>query len=126
MLDSSILVVDDTRVIQHVARHILQKAGYQVTLAGDGEEALEVLEDEPHDLVITDVSMPNMDGMELLEAMRASDTLAHIPVIMMTGTGDEADVVQARSAEPDGFLTKPVSSHNLLAEVARLLHQKAM
>ena len=122
MSEYSILVVDDTRVIQHVARHILQKAGHQVTLAADGEEALEILEDESFDLVITDVLMPNMDGVELLEAMRADGALASLPVIMMTGTGDEEDVVQARSAEPNGFLTKPVSSHNLLAEVERVLN----
>ncbi len=121
MSKQAVLVVDDTRVIQHVVRHILRKAGYQVTVAGDGEEAFEILQDETHDLVITDVSMPNMDGVELMEAMRNNIILSTIPVIMMTGTGDEKDVVEARSAEPNGFLTKPVSSHNLLAEVERLL-----
>ena len=121
MSGHTILVVDDTRVIQHVVRHILRKAGYQVTVAGDGEEALEILQDEPHDLVITDVLMPNMGGVELMEAIRADDALATMPIIMMTGTGEEADVVEARSAEPNGFLTKPVSSRNLLAEVNRLL-----
>lgn len=121
MSKQAVLVVDDTRVIQHVVRHILRKAGYQVTVAGDGEEAFEILQDEIHDLVITDVSMPNMDGVELMEAMRNNIILSTIPVIMMTGTGDEKDVVEARSAEPNGFLTKPVSSHNLLAEVERLL-----
>lgn len=122
-MSAAILVVDDTRVIQHVVRHILQKAGYPVSVASDGEEALEILNDEPHALVITDVSMPNMDGVELLEAMRANRALVDIPIIMMTGTGDEKDVVEARSAEPNGFLTKPVSSHNLLAEVDRLLQR---
>ena len=120
-MSRQILVVDDTRVIQHVVRHILQKADYFVTVASDGDEALEILEDEPHDLVITDVSMPNMSGIELIAAMRANETLASIPVVMMTGTGDEADVIEAQSVKPDGFLTKPVGSQNLLAEVERLL-----
>ena len=116
----SILVVDDSRVIQQVVRHTLQKADYLVTVANDGAEALEYLEDEPFDMVITDVLMPELNGLELAAAMRADEKLSAIPIIMMTGTGNEEDVDVARSAEPDGFLTKPISSHHLLAEVARL------
>lgn len=121
----SILVADDARVIQHVVKHTLEKAGYDVAVANDGAEALELLNEEPFDLVITDVMMPELDGLGLVAAMRANEALSAIPIIMMTGAGNEQDVEIARSAEPDGFLTKPVSSHHLLAEVERLQAQLA-
>ncbi len=121
-----ILVVDDNRVLQHVIRHILQKAGYQITLASDGEEAYQCLREVSHHLVVTDMEMPVMNGVELVQAMRKEPDLAAIPVIMVTATGDEANVKAARSVQADGFLTRPIASINLLQEVERLLVQAAV
>lgn len=118
---TTILVVDDYRVSQHTVRLILQRQGYDIELASNGLEAMSVLQQEPVDLVITDMAMPEMSGVELIHAIRGEPKLAHLPVMIVTGTGDDENIGLAREAGADAFLTKPLSSHNLIDHVDALL-----
>jgi CheY-like chemotaxis protein len=118
-----ILVVDDDPVTRRVLASVLERAHYDVMASTDGHEAMTELADARIDLVITDREMPSMDGMALLRAVRQSPRLGGVPVIMLTGitlesAGDEADAEGASA-----FLTKPVSSRELLETVERLLHE---
>jgi two-component system chemotaxis response regulator CheY len=116
-----ILVVDDDPVTRRVLVSMLERAHFDVLASTDGREAWSELAEARIDLVITDREMPAMDGMELLRAVRQSPRHGGVPVIMLTGTtlesaGDEADAEGASA-----FLTKPVSSRELLETVERLL-----
>ncbi len=118
-----VLVVDDSIIILRIYRHILEKQGYQVITANNGREALEKLQAEVVDLVVTDLMMPEMDGMSLLETIRASDNLRHIPVIMVTANGQVHNEERANRLGVNGFLTKPTSSWDLIEAVSGQLAQ---
>ena len=118
-----ILVVDDDPVTRRVLASILERAHYDVLASTDGREAWTELAAARIDLVITDREMPSMNGLELLRAVRSSPRHGGVPVIMLTGSaletaGDEADAEGASA-----FLTKPVSSRELLEIVERLLRE---
>lgn len=109
-----ILVVDDERQITRVLRTTLESHGYRVSLAQDGAEALRLFGVHRPDLVITDLSMPNMDGVELTaEIRRMSDT----PVIVLSVRDQDAIKVAALDAGADDFVTKPFSAPELLARI---------
>ncbi|RMG93606.1 MAG: response regulator [Chloroflexi bacterium] len=118
-----VLVVDDSIIILRIYRHILEKQGYQFITANNGREALEKLQAEVVDLVVTDLMMPEMDGMSLLETIRASDNLRHIPVIMVTANGQVHNEERANRLGVNGFLTKPTSSWDLIEAVSGQLAQ---
>jgi CheY-like chemotaxis protein len=116
-----ILVVDDDPTSRRLMSHILKREGYDVATAGDGQEALDLMADDPSDLLITDRMMPGMDGVELLRAVRQSPTYGHIPVIVVTANSDARDQPEAEAAGATAFLTKPMGSVELLATVQRAL-----
>ncbi|MBK8020816.1 MAG: response regulator [Chloroflexi bacterium] len=118
---TSILVVDDYIVQQRVLRQVLSSAGYDVTVAGDGMEALEYLAAEQYALVILDIAMPEMDGIEVLSRMRDREPTRALPVIMLTASGEEEAKAIARKAGADAFLTKPASSHEIIATVQGMI-----
>src|SRR5262245_12206466 len=118
---STILVVDDYPVIGRMLGVQLRRQGYQVVTALDGQEALDRLAEGPIDLVITDLSMPGMDGLELLRRLRARDRYRDLPVIMLTASGVSESAAAALSEGASDFLSKPVSSQELYEAVGRLL-----
>lgn len=99
---------------------------YEVVAARDGVEALKRAGEIIPDLVITDVMMPNMDGMALARAIRANDLTAHIPIIMMTARVTEQDRIEGIKAGADAYLVKPFNTEELLTRVAKLLEQRIM
>jgi two-component system, OmpR family, KDP operon response regulator KdpE len=109
-----ILVVDDEPQITRVLRTSLSTHGYDIRVANDGETALEIMKDWTPDLVITDLAMPNMDGLELCRKLRAS---SHIPIIVLSVRGEERTKVQALDAGADDYVTKPFGIEELLARV---------
>ena len=121
MTTRKILVVDDDSTSRRLMSHILNREGYDVATASDGVEALELMADDPAEIVITDRMMPNMDGVELLKAVRQSPMYGHIPVIIVTANSDARDQPEAEAAGATAFLTKPVGSTELLATVQRAL-----
>jgi two-component system, OmpR family, KDP operon response regulator KdpE len=109
-----ILVVDDEPQITRVLRTSLSSQNYDVRVANDGETALEIMKDWTPDLVITDLSMPNMDGLELCRRLRAS---MQIPIIVLSVRGEERTKVQALDAGADDYVTKPFGIEELRARV---------
>lgn len=119
-----ILVVDDDRAVRHSLQINLRKAGWEVAVATDGEQALQALREEPYDIVLTDVMMPNMTGMELLGRMRAR--WPETRVVVMTGHGSVPDAVAALKAGADDYIIKPVSKDELLVILTKALREKAL
>ena len=109
-----ILVVDDEPQITRVLRTTLSAQGYDLRVANDGETALEILKDWTPDLIITDLSMPQMDGLELTRQVRAHSTL---PIIVLSVRGEERTKVRALDAGADDYVTKPFGMNELLARV---------
>jgi two-component system KDP operon response regulator KdpE len=109
-----ILVVDDEPQITRVLRTSLAAQGYDIRVANDGETALEIVKDWSPELVITDLSMPNMDGLELCRRLRAS---SQVPIIVLSVKGQERTKVQALDAGADDYVTKPFGMTELLARV---------
>ncbi|WP_431283820.1 ATP-binding protein [Humitalea sp. 24SJ18S-53] len=121
-----ILVVDDLSANRLVAQSMLQAAGHRVTCATDGAEALALVEAENFDLVLMDLQMPVMDGLEATRRIRALPSPRNaIPVLAVTASALPEQVASCREAGMDGHLSKPVDRDGLLAEVARLLEQQA-
>jgi two-component system KDP operon response regulator KdpE len=109
-----ILVVDDEQNITMVMRSGLTKHGYDVRVAAEGESALELFQLWTPDLVITDLSMPNMDGLEVCRRLRAIST---VPIIVLSVKGDEAVKIDALDAGADDYVTKPFAMGEFLARV---------
>ena len=117
-----ILVVDDALTVRELQRSILERAGFDVRVAVDGRQALSKLAEEPSDLVLTDVEMPNMDGFALTEAIRAHPSVANIPVLILTSLSSEADRQRGLDVGADGYIIKSgFDEGGLLAAVNRLL-----
>lgn len=119
----NILVVDDESQITRVLRTTLSGHGYNVRTAGDGDEAIEVMRGWAADLVITDLSMPNMQGLELCRRIRAK---SQVPIIILSVKGDEKVKVEALDAGADDYVTKPFSVNELLARVRAGLRRAGM
>ncbi len=114
MPPSRILVVDDETQITRVLRTTLSAQRYDVRVANDGETALEIMKDWAPDLVITDVAMPNMDGLTLCRELR---TRSQVPIIVLSVKDDERTKVKALDIGADDYVTKPFSNNELLARV---------
>lgn len=119
----NILVVDDEKQITRVLRTTLSSQGFSVRTAGDGDEALEAMRDWTPDLVITDLSMPNMPGLELCRRIR---TKSQVPIIVLSVRGEEEMKVKALDAGADDYVTKPFNMNELLARVRAGLRRTSM
>jgi two-component system KDP operon response regulator KdpE len=115
-----ILVVDDEPQITRVLRTSLSSQGYDIRVANDGETALEIMKDWTPDLVVTDLSMPNMDGLELCRRLRVT---SQVPIIVLSVRGEERTKVQALDAGADDYVTKPFGIEELLARVRASLRR---
>lgn len=109
-----ILVVDDESQITRVLRTALSSQGYDIRTANDGDTALEIAKDWPPDMVVTDLAMPGMDGLELCRRLRAT---TKIPIIVLSVRGEERTKVKALDAGADDYVTKPFGMEELLARV---------
>ena len=116
-----ILVVDDEPVTQLMLGLMLQRSNYKVITAVDGQDAMNHLANEKIDLAIIDVNMPKMDGMTMLQRLRADKRFEKLPVIMFTAQGQERIRQEAAQKGATGFLTKPASSTEVTNTVARFL-----
>jgi two-component system chemotaxis sensor kinase CheA len=122
----SVMVVDDALTIRELQKSILERAGYRVRTASNGAEALAMLATEDTTLVLTDIEMPKMDGFALIEAMRKHPRLAHVPVIILSSRGSEADRRRGLEAGADGYIVKSAFDQaGLLSAVNRLLGKAA-
>src|ERR1051325_1847874 len=117
-----ILVVDDESQITRVLRTSLSSQGYDIRVANDGETALEIMKDWTPDMVITDLAMPNMGGLELCRRLRST---TQIPIVVLSVRGEEKTTVQALDAGADDYVTKPFGMEELLARVRANLRRTA-
>ncbi len=117
---SSILVVDDADSIRHLMRHTLASAGYEVKIAANGHEALELARQYRFDAVFTDIHMPEMDGISLIKALRELTGYEHIPILALTMTNTDTIKQTGKAAGATGWINKPVSPPSLLDLMLKL------
>ena len=124
-MNQKILVADDEPNIVISLEYLLKREGYTVLIARDGQEALETIAREQPDLVLLDVMMPKKTGFEVCQALRASDDLQAIKILMLTAKGRDTDVAKGLALGADAYITKPFSTRELVLKVAELLRQSA-
>ena len=121
-----VLVADDEEALRRHLSRMLERLGYEPILAKNGREALELAERDPPDLIITDLSMPEMTGHELLARLKTSAKTQHIPVIVVSGEGDSDSVVKCLEAGAEDHLAKPYEKVVLQARIRTSLERKRM
>ena len=117
-----ILLAEDNVVNQRLAVHLLESHDHHVTIANNGREALELIEKQPFDLVLADVQMPEMDGLQLTAAIREKEknTATHLPIIAMTAYAMKGDRERCLKAGMDDYVSKPIDSNQLFATISRM------
>ena len=121
---TSILVVDDEDDLLELVRYNLTKAGYRVSCVSTGEEALSHARRQPPDLIVLDLMLPAVDGLEVCRRLKADAKTRDIPIIMLTAKSEESDVVRGLERGADDYITKPFSPRVLAARVKALLRRQ--
>ena len=121
-----ILVVDDEKDILELVRYNLARDGYQIICAASGEKALELAESKLPDLIVLDLMLPGIDGLEVTKKLKNYSGTSHIPIIMLTAKGEEADIVTGLELGADDYVTKPFSPRVLVARVRAVIRRKAI
>lgn len=121
-MSKKILTVDDSRTMRAMLMRALASAGFEVFEAGDGLEALEMLTALKFDLIITDLNMPGMDGLQLVRQVRASRHHRNVPVLLLTTEADGDKKTQGRNAGATGWMVKPFQPDSLVSVVNQVVH----
>ncbi|MDE3166649.1 MAG: response regulator [Acidobacteriota bacterium] len=123
-MDSDVLVVDDSAAIRKILQRVLRQTGLAIGAiheAGDGQEALSVIEQHPVHLVLTDINMPKMDGLQLLASLKGSPQWQKVPVVMITTEGGELKVSEAVRLGAAGYVRKPFTADQIKEKLAGIL-----
>ncbi len=118
-----ILVVDDEEVLVETIAYNLEQSGYQVETAANGVSALEAAHRDSFDLIVLDIMLPGMDGLEVCRQLRREDRTATVPIIMLTAKSEEIDKVVGLEVGADDYVTKPFGRRELLARIRALLRR---
>ena len=118
-----ILVVDDDKILRTVLQHTLEQEGYKVTIVNSGTEAIRSFENDTPDIIISDVSMPEMDGFEFCRLLRSHPSGQLVPFIFLSARDDLEDRIQGHSIGADDYLTKPFEIKELLAKIEALIEK---
>jgi two-component system phosphate regulon response regulator PhoB len=124
MSKERILVVDDEEDILELVRYNLAKEGYHVTGAVTGEEALKKAGAEAFDLIVLDLMLPGIDGLEVAKKLKSNRATEQVPIVMLSAKGEEADIVTGLELGADDYITKPFSPKVLIARVRTALRRK--
>lgn len=116
-----VLVVDDDKTTRKMISLILNSKGYEVVTAENGIEALQKLGIEDINLILTDMNMPYMDGIELVKQIRSSQERSNIPIVMITTEADEEEKIKAFEAGVDDYLVKPTTSEEISQSIKKIL-----
>jgi two-component system alkaline phosphatase synthesis response regulator PhoP len=123
MAGKKILLIEDDRDIVELVRYNLEKDGYQVSASGDGVTGLAQLRKSPPDLLLLDLMLPKLSGLEICKEIRRDAALNRLPILMLTARGDEADRIVGLELGADDYVTKPFSPRELAARVKALLRR---
>ena len=124
MAKEKILIVDDEGDILELLRFNLTREGYKVSCASSGEETLRLVQSEMPDLIVLDLMLPGMDGLEVARRLKDNANTRNVPIVMLTAKGEEADIVTGLELGADDYITKPFSPRILLARVRAVLRRK--
>ena len=124
MAKEVILIVDDEEDIRELVELNLRREGYQTLPCDTGERALELVRSKKPDLVVLDLMLPGVDGLEVCKRLKADPDTRHVPIVMLTAKGEEADIVTGLELGADDYVTKPFSGKVLVARVRRLLRRQ--
>jgi two-component system, OmpR family, alkaline phosphatase synthesis response regulator PhoP len=119
-----LLIIEDDKDILELIKYNLQKERYQVTGAANGEEALKAIKSGIFDLILLDLMLPGIDGLEICKILKGDPHLAAIPIIMVTARGEETDIVLGLELGADDYIVKPFSPRILIARVRSILRRK--
>ena len=123
-MPTHVLLVEDDPSVRDVVLRYLQRDGHRVSVAGDGQQALDTIELDPPDLVVLDLMLPVLDGHEVLRRLRdRTDGLQHVPVVMLTALAEEEDRIAGLTLGADDYLTKPFSPRELALRVESVLRR---
>lgn len=126
MTMAKLLIIDDERGIRNTLREILSDEGYEVDVAENGKQGLEMTQTKDYDLVFSDIKMPELDGIELLTALKTGDEPLEVPVVMISGHGDVETAVQALKIGAYDFLLKPLDLNRILITTKNALESKTL
>lgn len=118
------LIVDDFSTMRRILRNLLKELGFtNVDEAEDGQVALQKLNSLPFDFVVTDWNMPNMDGLTLLQKIRATPSLKHLPVLMITAEAKKENIIAAAQAGASGYIVKPFTAATLSEKLEKIFEK---
>jgi len=124
MPKKSIFVVDDEEDILELIGHHLTREGFQVMTAANGENAVKAIIQKPPDLILLDLMLPGIDGLEVCRILKKENKTADIPIIMLTAKGEESDIITGLELGADDYITKPFSMKVLIARIHAILRRK--
>ncbi|HOF84086.1 MAG TPA: response regulator [Treponemataceae bacterium] len=120
-MGATILIVDDSVSIRQSVRFILEQSGYTVAEAADGQEGLKRLGEQKADLVITDVNMPNMDGLTMVRKIRETDGIKFVPILVLTTESQGSVIEDGKKAGATGWIVKPFNDEKLVETIKKVL-----
>lgn len=120
-MSKTIITVDDSASVRQMVSFTLQEAGYNVIEACDGKDALSKLNGATLNMVITDLNMPNMDGIELIKSLRSNPAHKFVPIIMLTTESQNEKKLEGKNAGATGWIVKPFKPEQLIAVVKKVL-----
>jgi two-component system chemotaxis response regulator CheY len=119
-MGTKVLVVDDSRAIRQSISFVLEQNGYEILEGSDGVEGLDKLSSAKVDLIITDVNMPNMDGITFIKKVREKSDMKFIPILVLTTESQQSVMEEGKAAGATGWIVKPFSTDKLLAAVRKV------
>lgn len=125
-MSKRIFIVDDNLVNLKLASNVLEMEGYTVETAVDAEQAQELLKHMTPDLILMDIALPSMDGLTLTRTLKGDERLRHVPIVALSAFAMKGDEQKALDAGCDGYITKPIDTRKLSAQVAAILRRNAL
>jgi two-component system alkaline phosphatase synthesis response regulator PhoP len=122
-MPTHVLIVEDNRDIADLVSHYLSKAGFTTDVIASGQQALKAINERPPDLLILDLMLPQVDGLEICRAVRMNEKTAAVPIIMLTARAEESDRIVGLELGADDYVAKPFSPHELVARARALLRR---
>jgi two-component system, chemotaxis family, chemotaxis protein CheY len=120
-MSKTIITVDDSASVRQMVSFTLKEAGYDVIEACDGKDALSKISNSPLHLIVTDLNMPNMDGIELIKNVRSNPAHKFVPIIMLTTESQETKKMEGKAAGATGWIIKPFKPEQLLAVIKKVI-----